>query len=325
MLPANIFLYLSVFGSLWLLILILFELEPWPTLTEMKWIGMFLLALLKNKFYQSLNDWFNYIKRVGTMKTVSELEWTHMSIVGRYQHFTRRKFQEMENIYYRHTDDLTQKLEDLGEIDSAFIPNFTLHTFSFLKEWQHGDVNTDYALSLLKGFDLPSVAEKTICRRLQNFMHGKEKSAPQSYEYIKAVHDRLLVHCVPLYLKYLEMLVKYFEKMKSIDQTQIRLTWIERIYQNNGEVSTRAKEVTLNQMYREIDSNILPHNDHRYVVGDNIVVFDEDLANEDLACHWVFGPKEYIKILKDRFKITESMSVLDEKDYIKKLIGTYIS
>lgn len=249
-------------------------------------------------------------------------EWQRMPIIQRYQHFMRRKFQEMENVYYPFTDELTQKLDDLGEIHPEHMPDFTLNNFTFIREWQYGDVSTSYVLGLLKGMNLQNVAEKTVCRRLRNFMLGKEKL--DSYHYIKVVHDQLQVKCVPLYLKYLEMLVKYFEKMDEIDKKQVRLTWIEQTFKKDGEITSRAREITLNQMFRELDNGIIPHNDHKYVVGDNVIVFDEDQAEDTLACHWIFGPKHYIKLLKTQFKVEETMDLAQEKEYIKKLIGTYI-
>lgn len=245
-----------------------------------------------------------------------------MPIIQRYQHFLRKKFQEMENFYYPQIQELQDKLEDLGEIQPQHIPDFGLHTFSFLKEWQYGEVSSEYVYKLLKGMNLASVAEKTICRRLRNFMEGKERL--DSYIYIKAAHDSLQVKCAPLYLKYLECLVKYFEKMAEIDKKQVRLTWIEQIFKKDGSVASRAREISLNQMHREIDSNIIPHNDHKYMVGNNVIVFDEDLANEDLACHWVFGPQNYIELLKTSFKVTETMDCAEDKAYVQKLIGTFI-
>lgn len=249
-------------------------------------------------------------------------EWQRMPIIARYQHWMRRKFQEMENCYYPHINELVEKLDDLGEIHPEHIPDFGLHTFTFIKDWQYGDVSSEYVLSILKGMNHESVAEKTVCRRLRNFALGKEKL--DSYSYIQAVHDSLHVKCVPLYLKFLEMQTKYFEKMVEIDKKQVRLMWIEQVFKKNGEVTSRGREISLNQMYREIDSNILPHNDHKYVVGDNVIVFDEDLAEDDLACHWIFGPKNYISLLKNSFKVKETMDVVDEKAYIQRMIQGFI-
>lgn len=255
-------------------------------------------------------------------EVIPQDEWQRMPIINRYRHFMRRKFQEMENVYYPHIEELIEKLDDLGEINPEHIPDFSLYIFSFIREWEYGDVSTEYVLKLLRGMNNNNCAEKTVCRRLRNFMAGKENL--DSYKYIKAVHDQLQVKCVPLYLKYLEMLTKYYEKMHEIDKKQVPLTWIEQTFKKDGEVLARAREITLNQMFKDIESNILPHNDHRYSVGDNIIVFDEDLAENALACHWIFGPKEYIKLLKTEFKITETMDLASEKEYIKKLIGTFI-
>lgn len=256
--------------------------------------------------------------------TLSKDEWSRLPIIGRYQHFVRRKYQEMENNYYCYTDELEQKLADLGEIRPNNIPQFTLNTFSFIKDWQYGDVSTEYVYNILKGMNLPDVAEKTVCRRLRNFMEGKEHRYPASYEYTYAVHERLKVACVPLYLKYLELLLKYFEKMVEIDKSQIRMTWIEKIFKKNGEIHTSAHDITLNQAFREIDSTIIPNNSHRYSVGDHVLVFDEDLGNEDTICHWIFGPKAYIEQLKKEFHVTEVIDLKEEKQYIQNLIRTFV-
>lgn len=323
--PAIIYLYLSVAAISLLLISILLEVERLPTRTEMKWIASFLLASLKSAFYSSLKKWFKPTKRVKTMNLTSipPSQWANLPLIQKYQHFLRRKFQEMENMYYPFIKELLHKLEDLGEIHPDSIPDFNIHNFTFLTEWQHGEVSTEYVLSLLKSLNLQNCAEKTICRRLRNFMHGKQKLL--SYTYIKAVHDNLEAKCVPLHLKYLEMLVKYFEKMHEIDKAQIKLTWIEQIFTGTGENKIRAREITLNQMYREINSGIIPHNEYKYTIGDNIMVLDEYLTANDMACHWIFGPKQYIDLLKTRFKVSETMDISHEKDYVKRLVGKYVN
>lgn len=329
-LHVNILLLVLGLGSLSLLISVSLGLGRFPTLAETKWTVMFLLALLLDKFFQSLNDllnttWINPKVKKMQLRTLSQEEFSKMPIVGRYQHFARKRFQEVENIYYSHIDELDQKLRDLNEINEKLIPDFTLHNFSFVEDWQWGDVNSEYVYGLLKGMNLPDVAEKTVCRRLRNFMEGKETSAPDSHHYIKAVHDKLKVTCVPAYLNYLSMLRSYFEKMYLIDKTQVKLTWIQQTWGNDGVVKAKVRDITLNQMSREIDAGIMPHNEHKYTVGDNVVVFDEDLLDDGTTCHWIFGPKEYIAQIRQQFKVVEKIDLEDEKDYIRKLIGTFIS
>lgn len=258
------------------------------------------------------------------MTTASSHDFASMSKIQKWQYFMRKQYQKVERNYYPAIDELTQKLADLGEIDPKHIPDFTLYLFSFIKEWQYGDVNTLFVLDLLKNLDMKIVAEKTITRRLQNFMQGKERSCPQSCDYIDAVIRYLTVQTVPMYQKYLECLVKFFQEMHKIDQSQVRLSWIEQVFKDNGEVTIQACEISLNQMFREIDCAIIPKNSHKYTVGDNVIVFDEDSGNADTICHWIFGPKSYIKLLREQFKVTESMSLVDEKDYLRKLIGVYV-
>lgn len=257
------------------------------------------------------------------MNTTS-IKFSEMTKIQKYQHFTRRKFQEVENVYYPYLDELESKLDDLGEFDTQLVPDFTIYQFSFLKDWQNGDVDSAYVCGLMAGMNFNDVAEKQLTRRLTNMMIGRENRCPQSCDYIKAVRDALVVKGIPLYVKYLEMLFKYFQKMDEIDREQVRITWLEQIFRKNGEIVLQPKDVTLNQAFRELDSSVIPHNDHKYMVGENLIVFDEDLGNEDLACHWIFGPKSYIKHLREQFNVTEYMSVTEEKEYIKKLIGNYV-
>lgn len=258
-----------------------------------------------------------------TNNLVSKEEWSRMPITQRYQTFVRRKFQETENSFYPVIEELINKLEDLGEIHPGDVPDFTIHNFTFIREWQLGDVNTKQVLDILKGMNLADVAEKTLCRRLHHFGEGKEKL--YSYTYIKSVHDLIKDKSVPLFKRYLELLVMYFTKMYEIDQKQIKLTWIKQSWLDDGEMSRQISEITLNQMFREVDSNILPNNNHRYQVSDNIVVFDESLSNQSMVCHWILGPKNYIDMFTKEFKITEKIDLETEKDYIKNLIGTFTS
>lgn len=250
--------------------------------------------------------------------------YDRMTKIEKYQHFTRRKLQEVENLYYPLVDELKKKLIDIGEVPEKFIPDFNLYTFSFIKEWQTGLVNTEFVLALLKSMNFSNVAEKQLTRRLTNFIHDKEQNSLKTCDYVREVRNQLIEKAVPVYVKYLEMLTKYFQKMYEIDQLQVKVTWLEQVWRSNGEVRASVRDMPLNQVYRDLMSNVAPHNSHKYFVGKHVVVFDEELGENDSAIHWLFAPQSYIEQLKKSFQIVEEMSIHEEKAYIKKIIGDYV-
>lgn len=258
------------------------------------------------------------------MDTTIKQDFSNMTKIEKYQHFTRKKLQEVENLYYPLVDELEQKLADINEVPEKFIPDFTLYTFSFVKEWQAGLVNTEFVLALLKSMNFQNVAEKQLTRRLTNFIHDKETNCVKTCDYVKEVRKQLIEKAVPAYVVYLGMLTKYFEKMYEIDQLQVKVTWLEQIFHSNGEVRSSVRDLSLNQVYRDLLSNVTPNGSHKYFVGKNVVVFDEDLTEKDAAVHWLFAPQSYIEQLKKSFNVVEEMSLLEEKAYIQKIIGAYI-
>lgn len=252
-------------------------------------------------------------------------DFRNMRPIQKYQHFTRRKLQETENMYYPLIDAMMEKIIDLEEVDKKMVPDFDLYNFSFIVEWQTGLVSTRFVLDLLKGMDHKNIAEKQLTRRLTNFIKDKEMSCPRTCDYVREVRKQLLEKAVPIYVRYLELLTKYFDKMYEIDAAQIPVTWLEETWRHkSGEATSSVREMSFNQVYRDIQANVIPNSTHRYFVGKNLIVFDETVSEDITFLHWIFLPESYAAQLKKLFDITEEMPIKDEKPYIQKIIGAHI-
>lgn len=328
MLHVSIWLLVFLAGGLSLLISTLWETEYWP-LMEMHLTVQYLPQLLKRKFSLNLKSLLpNTAKSRQTVQMISNIstkeEWLKMPIIQRWRLWARRKYEAFDAEYYKLIDGLEQKLADLGEIDEKFVPDFSITKFSFLRDWDNGVVNTAYVLAILESMDFSKVAETACTRRLTNFMHGKETNCPQSCEYIRYVREQMMFKVVPLYKAYLEFLATFFKTMNEIDNKQVPITWLEQIRHANGEFQKSVRDLSLNQAFREIKTMVMQHNDHKYTVGKNIIVFDEEMAHDDEAIHWIFGPEEYILELKKLFNVNEVIPFSEEGPYLKKLIEDYV-
>ncbi len=246
-----------------------------------------------------------------------------MSQQEKWQLFLKKKYEEIERAYYPMIDDLTHKLHDFDSIDKKLIPDFTLEQFSFIKDWQDGHVDSQYVLAILKTMEIDKVADTRITRRLTNYMFHKEKSAVA--DYIRPVRLHMSKVVVPLYKTYLEMLIKYFDKLVEIDKNQEKITWLEQIFSNDAPDRTSIRDYTLNQVIRQLDTQVMGYNEHKYRVCDNLVVFDEELGNGGRAIHWIFAPKVYTELIANDFKVTKKMDLFEEKAYIEKVIGVYLN
>lgn len=249
---------------------------------------------------------------------------SEMPAIQTWRIYVRKKYQLAEEAYYLIIDDLQQKIADLGEVNQTLVPDLNLYTFSFIKEWQNGSQDTKYIFNILKAMPKETVARTQLTRKLTKFMHNKEKSCPKTYEYTKFALEKIIADVMPKYINYLEFLTKFFEKMQKIDNEQIPLTWLKQTFRNNGEVIKSVRDITLNQAFREIKTMVILHNSEKYMVGKNLVIFNEELSDNDEDLHWIFGPESYINQLKELFHVTESIALSEEKEYIKRLIGDYV-
>lgn len=252
----------------------------------------------------------------------SSTKFSEMTIVERWQHYLRRKFQLLENVYYPIVDDLAQKLSDLDGVDPKSVPDFDIHQFSFIREWQDGDLTSQHVLTILNTLNMEKVATTQLTRRLTNYIFNKQNTIAS--DYVLPCREMILTRAVPIYILYLEMLRKYFTKLVEVDQAQEKITWIEQMHNSDQSVSMKADDLTLNQVIRQLDHQVIPFNSTRYTVGDNLICLDEEMARGAYAIHWICAPKAYIDELKKQFKITDVMDIAQEADYIKKIIGVYI-
>ncbi len=247
-----------------------------------------------------------------------------MTILERWQHILRQRFQLVENLYYSITDDLTQKLEDLSdERDTVHIPDLTLYQFSFIKEWQDGDKSSQEVYDILETLNLENVALTQLTRRLDHYVQDKQDSVFS--EYVIPCKQLIIQNAVPRYAKYLETLRRYFKKLAVIDESQEYVTWLERVYLKDDSLKTKIEDLSLNQVSRRLDCHIIPFNNTRYVVGENIICLDEEMTEGAYCIHWLFGTKSHIDKLKETFKIKDKMDIHQEAEYIKNIIGAYVN
>jgi hypothetical protein len=263
---------------------------------------------------------------MNTPLSTKSKEFSDMTKLQKWQHFLRRRFQETENSYYPIVDELVKKLEDLQvhtRTGPHKMPDFRIHQFSFIKDWEDGDKSSREVYSILKTMDMGKVAETSLLRRLDHYMEDNKSSLVT--DYILPVKALILKNSVPLYANYLNMLVRYFAKLSETDMSQEKVTWIEHIEHKSGAITKKIEDMTLNQAMRQLDTQVIPFNNKKYLVGKNIICLDEDMAKDNTAVHFIFGPAGYIDELKTQFKITDVIDIADEMDYIQGVIGAYIN
>jgi hypothetical protein len=292
---------------------------------KIKWMKKFLERFSNEAFTPSLKNLPVPLKRVEAMNIQSNIkviDFRDMTKLQKWQHFLRRKFQETENAYYPVMDELTRKLESLQIHPKQNTPDFNIHQFSFIKEWENGEKSTREVYAILKTLEMEKVAVTCLTRRLDNYMENHRSQIVA--DYILPCKGLILDRAVPLYSKYLDMLLRYFEKMCEVDNQQERVTWIEQIYNSDTTMSRTIQDMSVNQAVRQLDFQVMPFSNHKYSVGSNLICLDEDMAKGAHAVHWIFAPKSYIDEMKKQFKIKDVMDMKQEAKYIQALIGTYI-
>jgi len=290
---------------------------------QMKSTKEYLQKLLKEILYPDFRKLSTITKEVTMMPTPisNSPDFENMTKPEKYRHFLRRRFQELENSYYAITDELTQKLADLDGVNKKLIPDLDIRSFSFIKEWQYGDISSKQVLTILKSQNPIKTAETQLTRRLTNYMIGKEGRV---CDYILPCRELIMRTSVPLYIRYLGFLQKYFEVLTEIDAAQEKITWIEQVHDKDGAIKMKAQDMPLNQAIHQIEHQVIPFNNHKYFLGKNMICLDEDMAQETTAIHYICAPQCYIEELKKMFKVKDEMDLKTDAEYIKRIIGVYV-
>lgn len=231
-----------------------------------------------------------------------------------YQRWLRDKFAEIEDIYYSEIDDLNQKIGDIEDV-KADPEDFTLTKYSFIQEWENGVISSAEVYRIMNIMNIEQAAKAKITKRLLNHMIKYDELA----NVIKPVLTELNGECVKRMVRYLEMMRVFFKKMTEIDNTQMKLSWVQQIFEKDKGVDVISGEMTLNQTIHHIEAFINKSAMQRFYLKDQIVVFDEEIGTEDRAIHWIFAPRSYIELLKVLFNIKEKLGD-EEMDFLKSMV-----
>jgi len=238
-----------------------------------------------------------------------------------YRKWLKNKFTEFDNIYWEKLDELREKLKDISS--GLDFPELRLEEYAFISDWKVGKISSSQVYHIFRGMNIENVARTRVLRKLSKYMLTNDEYA----DYCKYTLQELKDQALPLYTKYLEMLKKYFEVLARIDSEQVQVTWLEQFLPGDagGEIKTRICEIPFNQFVYQLDAFIIGCIENRYSIGDNVIVLDEPpVQNDDpRIIHWIFAPKSFTVILKEKYHIKEQMDEKLEKEYLKKLIENY--
>lgn len=235
--------------------------------------------------------------------------------IGLYQRWLRKKYLEIERAYYDQIDELTRYIRDLELPDSIDPIDFTLTEYSFIEQWQDGLISSAEVFRIMEVMDIENAAKAKITKRLTNYMVKYEVLEP----HIKPTIAELNKDCMDLMVEYLTMLRRAFKKMKELDETQIKVTWVQQFFKEDKSDEIVHEEMTLNQTIHHIDAFINKSAGQRFRLKDQIIVFDEEIGTSDRAVHWLFAPRQYIELIRVLFNVKEELGN-DEIEFLKNLI-----
>lgn len=236
------------------------------------------------------------------------------SKLGLYQKWLKKKFHAIEALYYNYVDDLTQTIGDL-DLPGVKSEDFTLTPYSFITQWEDGLISSAKVYEILQMADLENAAKAKITKRLQNYMFKYDSLTV----HIKPVVSALDGECVDFMIEYLVMMKRMFKLMAQIDDTQIQVSWVQQFFKKDKDDEIVSEEMTLNQTIHHIASFIDKSAGQRFHLGDQIIVFDEEIGTEDRAIHWIFAPRTYIELLRILFNVKETLGE-DEIVFLKNLV-----
>lgn len=245
------------------------------------------------------------------------LENTSTKNTHHYQNWLKKKYLSFDAVYHDEVDELIDKLKDMG----IPVPEYRIVEFAFITDWIKGKISSKQCATIFGSMDMEQVANVRVIRKFTTHMFKHEDSA----EIVKQTIANLKEKAVPVYLKYLVMLKKYFQVLAKIDDNQIPVTWLEQNLPDSAEgtVRTSVYEMPFNQFVQNMDYFIVGAIEKKYFLGDNVVIFDE-VSEHGRLIHWIFAPKSYIERLKELYNIKEAIKEeQEEREYLNKLIKAY--
>lgn len=303
----------------------LWDNTDWSILTPKNWTSWFSQKFINAINLMNLKNLSPTIKEPEIMQlNITNNDLSKMSQIEKWQFFLNKKHNELERAYYGIVDEATQKLSDMKGINPNYIPDLTLYEFTFVKEWNKGDVDSQHVLTILRTFgDFKKTATDRLTRKLHNY--ALRKTSHESYDMLVAVENLLIEKVVPIYITYLTMLRVYMEKCAEIDRKQEKISWIEQFFQKDSTKSELSViDYNINQALRQLEFHVEPYNTNRYLVGKNMIVFDEDLGQGRRSCHWICGPSSYITEISKKFQVKEIIDLKEEHEYIENIIGVFV-
>lgn len=239
-----------------------------------------------------------------------------------YQKWLTAAHSDIERIYYDHVDELTQKLGDLDlpGLPPERIPAFALKPYIFISQWEDGEISSTQVYDVFvkmnnKGDGLRTAARAKVIKPLVKFMMEHESLAT----FVKYTISILEVEVVPKMIKYLEMLMKFYEHTSKTDSFQIPITWVQQTFEK-GEITIRSDDLSLNQALKQLQSYVMYKTDQTFYHKDGVVVFDQIDSIDERYIHWLFAPRTYIELLRSIFDINTSIEGKKEEDYLRELL-----
>lgn len=239
-------------------------------------------------------------------------------VVQRWQYTLASRYEQILDNYNNLIDDLVEKLKDLEF--SGPMPDLELTEFSFISEFEIGNITAKEVVNRFKKMNnLEDVASRKLTKKLYKFIEKNDGHCVSFFKYtLQEIKDKIL----PDYARYLKMLSMLFQKMSTIDDQQVKLSWLMVDFENN-QVNKNIFDLTLNQTIRQIA--FYCRTSTKFSIGENILTFDVSYDENCRQVHYIFGPRYYIKFLKEHFNVIKDSSLSEDREYISNLIRDYIS
>lgn len=235
-----------------------------------------------------------------------------MRTVGQLKLESEALLQKVEDAYYEQVDQFFVQLDEKDDIP---VMNLEFFPFSFMEDWELGNLDSAEVWESLCAMDYKEAAKNKLTKKLVNLMIKHDHIAG----YVKPTINAVLDNCQHDLIKYLECLEDLFGEYAKIDDEQVQLTWIEQKFRKNGEVVEDCYELSINQIVRQISNYICPNLKKAFHVSEHVVVFDE-VKDEERTVSWFFGPASYMDVLRSEFGITEKLSSSGEYQMLKTIM-----
>lgn len=229
-----------------------------------------------------------------------------------------------DNMKAEYDDIIKNAIDEITLISinkSHDFSDFYFQDFEFFNQWAIGKIESAQVYNTL-ALMAPNFEQAVRQRLTKKILKFKDTCNPNFF-YTHEALARALVQInndvVERYKRYMKFSLKYFERLKKLDESQIKVV-CGQVYHDTKSIT--RYEMSLNRAIKYIKYDLKDFSD-KYSVNETMVFCEKrklGIVAEKEITEWFLAPESYIKILTKECGVYSAMYIGKQRELLESLM-----